>query len=394
MRVKYNDTRKAGFPLDAVVLALSLLPLALGFLSRIGRRGHWFGDYEAVACAAQRAMEHGRLYDLHLACPGMEATVFVYPPWTAHVVGFVERFAGLQFTTALYGAAYIASAAFLIRMTLSDHGSGEPLWRRAPFLAFVAGGALRWGNIAVVAHGAIVATAWAMPSADLLLALTIGLMGTIKPVFLTYGALFLVAERSWGRRAINLSIAAAISGAAYLMFWRFGGDEATQWSRLVRHFVLVDNSGFSLLGWLSWLHLDLGGVTALAVYAVYAAAVCGSGLWIAESRSLSAGARLWLGVTLAALLNPRLMTQDLLAIGPGVLAVIAALPAAWKPAARIYLLVLCVVSGLLAISGGRVGYQLAMLVLFASLIGTALALWLGSPAENSELGATAGATAA
>lgn len=305
----------------------------------------------------------------------------------------MERYAGLQFTTALYGAAYVASAAFLIRMTLSDQGAGEPVWRRAPFLAFVAGGAPRWGNIAVITHGAIVALAVTMPAADIVLAVVIGLAGTIKPVFLTYSTIFMLAHHPWRRRAVNISIALAISGSAYLMFWRFGGEQERVWSQLVRHFVLVDNSGFTLLGWLSWLHLDLGGPSTTAAYVLYAAMVCVSGLWIVERREFSAKARLWLGVTLAAFLNPRLMTQDLLVIGPGILAVIAALPSSWKAPARNGMVALCAVAGLIAISGGRLGYQLAMLLLFASLVVTALALWLRLPAEERERARTVGASA-
>ncbi|OXE36816.1 MAG: hypothetical protein CGW95_05360, partial [Phenylobacterium zucineum] len=96
---------------------------------------------------------------------------------------------------------------------------------------------------------------------------------------------------------------------------------------------------------------------------------------ISEVQDLDGLGRAWLGIVAATLLHPRLMSQDLLMLGPGMIAVTAA-GAAIAPGMGTLLrrltMGICVLVLILTVAGGRLG-QTAAVIGFSGLF-----LWIGA----------------
>ncbi|OXE36817.1 MAG: hypothetical protein CGW95_05365 [Phenylobacterium zucineum] len=223
------------------------LPATSGHIQRLIRGGHWFHDYEAMACAGQRALGGGLIYDLNLACTGMQATPYVYPPITAHVFAGLERAIGITATAGMYGALYWAAAAFMLSTTLLGVRTQGSLRDRAPYLALISGSALFSGNVATLVHGAVGAAALLLTTNIWAISLIIAMAAMIKPVFLTYLAILMFARQPLWKRAgaIILATTLGLAPTAWFLLTDPAGAEA--WRVLLTHF-LIESNGFSFSG--------------------------------------------------------------------------------------------------------------------------------------------------
>ena len=294
-----------------------LLPPVLGLLAKLWRSRRWFGDYQAVACAGQKVLAHQPVYDFGLNCGGMHASVYVYIPAVAQFAAFCQKLIGGDGFFFLYLLLFALSVGGLIFVPLLSKAA-PGIWRdKLPFTVFLSGSAIMWGNIAVILHAATMMAALVLETAPWLFVAAVVVAAWVKPVFLTYLIVALIADMPPARRA-----AMAVSGVAAgllptFVYMTIGGDEARAWFTVLSHFVYVQTPGYGVLGWLADAGIHGDGVVAKAVYLVYAFALGLSGVIVAEGLRLDGRSRLWLGLTLAALMIPRIMSQDMFLLGPG-----------------------------------------------------------------------------
>ena len=288
------------------------LSIWIGLIHRAGRRDAWFQDYRTLTCAAARRAAHQTMYGPRGSCPG--AAGYVYPPWVADGVGGVTHAIGGGALGVLYAAAFFASLGFLIYATLFSRPPEAPLLRRTPFLAFISGGPLAYGNVAIIAHGAIIGSALLFGADSLVFAAVVALFALVKPQFLTLLLLTAFAPAPLWKRGVL-----AVTGAALpLVMLATPYPGADQWRSFVATAVLANDAGGGFVGWANAAHLGTPATQAFA-YLLYAGTIALSGLSICELGRLDRRNRVWVGVTAAVLIMPRLQSYDLLTIGLGCL---------------------------------------------------------------------------
>lgn len=333
-----------------LIVFVFFLPLLSGVLGKIAKSHAWFGDYRAVACGAQKVIDGGALYDLNLKCEAMEGTtaVYVYLPVVAEAFAGVIRLIGQDGLIWLYGALYVLSLAVLLGGTyapplrafgrsggggfavkdgkdgggdrvipLPASGPEPALLDKIPFAAFLTGSAVVWGNIAVLCHAAVLASALVAKCYPWLFAAVVALCGVIKPVFLTYLLVLLFIDLPLWKR-LGWSAIAAIAGLLPTVLFATEGSALSQsWRATLSGFVYTTTPGESFYGWLGLLGLRGDSVGANLGWLVFAGLMALSGLAIAEGLKLDTRARIWLGLSLGVLTIPRLMSQDVFLIGVG-----------------------------------------------------------------------------
>jgi hypothetical protein len=242
----------------------------------------------------------------------------------------------------------------------------------------------------VIAHGAIAAAALVLEAQPWALIVAIAVAATIKPVFLTYLAIPLLAPGRFWRRVFRCGVGVVLGLLPTVLFMVFGGASFFEWQALLHHFVLDTTPGVGFLGWLSFANLnDLGLGMA---WAAFAALLVGASLIIAEKGDVSRRGRIWLGLTVATLLNPRLMSEDLFLLGPGLVVAAEALGAAAGPITTRGLNgfygAVCCLTALLTLAGGRLGQQLAIAAFVIALlvIGGVLSVRAWRPRRGGDTG--------
>ena len=296
-----------------------VLPFLFGLIAKLGHAKPWFGDYQAVSCAGLKAHAHQPFYDLYLACPGMHASVFVYIPVVAKVTAWLEGLMSEPGLLVAYAALFALSVAALVIVPLRW---APGAWRdKLPFAVFVGSAAVTWGNIAVLLHGAILGAALLLETAPWLFVGVVAIAAAVKPIFLTYLAVIVLARMSWARR-ITLAATGVVAGLAPTAFF-IVTDPATayQWAHLLSHFVYDVTPGSGFYGWLGFLGIRANGPVAQVAYLIYAGALMLSALAAVDRLKLDNRERLWLGLAIACLLIPRIMSQDVFLLAPGLVVV-------------------------------------------------------------------------
>lgn len=299
--------------------ALYAAPLWSGLLGRAVRGKVWFPDFRAVACGAQRFAD-GQPLDLPGPCADPQAAAFVYGPWIARIAADLLGLVGPAGLFAAYAALFLAATGFLVWLVVlrrATPGEREP---RAAFLSFIIGSAVSTGNVALPAQAAIAAAGLVLRRAPWLLVAAIAAAAAIKPVLLTYVAVIVLMRRSPVFRALACAVAAVAGLAPMALFALHGGPSFEAWRRLLGHFVYQVTPGAGLFGWMGLLDAPAAGPAGALIAMVWAVCVTLCGLGIAERARLGDEARLWIGFACAVLANPRLMSEDLFLLGPGLLA--------------------------------------------------------------------------
>ncbi len=376
---------------NTVIQVLFVLPFLFGLLAKLNRSKPWFGDYQAVACAGLKDQAHQPFYDLYMNCPGMHASVFVYIPAVAHVTAWFERVLSEPGLFYLYAGLFVVSVLALVMVPLK--WAPGKLSDKLPFAVFLGSAAVTWGNIAVLMHAAVLGAALLFETAPWLFVAVVALVASVKPVFLTYLAVVLLARMSWTRRLL-LTGAGVVAGLApTVVFTLTDPGTAYQWAHLLKHFVYDVTPGSGFYGWIGFFGLRGDTPVAEAAYLIYAGAMMLSALAAADRLKLDGRERLWLGLSVAGLLIPRIMSQDVFLLAPGLVmiaqravAVAGAEPVTPLEKVRDFLLrqgpyivfsfcVLALAFGF--IQHSRYSNPLALLGLSLYLIGLGVALWLG-----------------
>lgn len=297
-------------------LLLFPLPVILGVAAKLMHSKLWFGDYQAVACAGQKALAGLPLYDLNLACNGMHPSVYVYVPCVARLAALCQQIVGEPGLFAGYLVLFVAAVAALM---LAPFGRGVPgTWRdKLPFTVLWSGSAVMWGNIAVILHGGILLAALTFESLPWLFVAAVAIAAWVKPVFLAYLAVVLLAQRPMLNRLIMASAGMLAGLLPTLLFSVTGGHLAQQWAAILSHFVYDTTPGYGYFGWLDLIGVNGNSAAVQVGFLVFAGLLGVAGLSLAEGLALNGRERLWLGLSLAVLLIPRIMSQDIFLLGPG-----------------------------------------------------------------------------
>lgn len=304
------------------------LPMLSGVLSRVFKHSRWFGDYGAIACAAEKLLQGKPIYDMHLACPGMNATVYVYHPFV--VEAFAQPLAWLGQTRLLYvyAALFTLAVAGLLWIIIGRTPPGLRS-KRSWFAAFITGSAIYWANIGVILHALIAVAAVALRKRPSVLVLMIALAALVKPVFLVFAVVFALQPWPLWRRTSYALAALALGAAPTVWLLVAGGPLAEQWRAMMNNFVFQNTGdgrpGDAFLGWLAFAHAPVAGLAPGLGYLAYAGLMTLAGLVTAEGLKLDADRRALFALSLGVLLMPRLMSQDYWLLGPGLIGVAAAI---------------------------------------------------------------------
>ena len=300
-------------------MLLFFVPLVLGVLAKLYRSKYVFSEYQSVACAGLKVLQNAPIYALDLQCYGMRAASFVYIPGVAQVAAFFERFLTEPGFLILYSVFYLAAAAALIYFPFFARKTPGNWRDRLPFAVFLSSSAFMLGNIAVILHGVVLLGALAIEISPLVFIAGVAVAAWVKPTFLTYLIVILLLDMPLLRR-IALMAAGVIIGLLPLSHFILTGDELTrQWYALLSHYVYDVTPGVGFFGWTSLIGLDPAHNSVKMAYLIFAGLITFSGLALANGLNLNRRDRIWLGLSLAALLIPRIMSEDICLIGPGLL---------------------------------------------------------------------------
>ena len=278
-----------------------------------------------MACAGLHSLASQPLY-AQLGCPGLQPSEFIYLPTVARLAGEAIRTVGLPALGAAYALVFACACLVLLAASLRARGAFMAWEPPQPwmFWAFLTGSAFSWGNVAVPLHALVFLASLAAERTLLPLAAAIVLGAWVKPLFLSYLVVLLLAQTTW-RCKLPLAAATAVLGLApAALFLATGGAEATAWRAAVVREVASVSPGDGAFGWASWLGLRAQELPAQLLWLAYAGALTAAALLFVQRTQLEARARILLGLSLAVLLNPRIMSQDLFLLGPGLAAAASA----------------------------------------------------------------------
>lgn len=305
---------------SGLLLWLFALPALIGVASRLAKPKRLFADLYAVACGGQMRLAHQAVYVRTPRCPGLNAMPFNYPPWIADMAAGVIRTVGMGGLIAGYAVVFCLCLAVLVWLVLFSRRTPGTTAERIPALALITGSAISWGNVALPVYAVIALAVGAIDAAPLAFVAAVVLTSQVKPIFAANLLALLYSDRPLLERLAWTGLGGVACLAPSLAFLAFGGADAAAWRAQLGYFVLHDSPGFSLLGWLKLVGAATGGMgPALLVLAV-AAALTGAGLLIAERGGLAPRERIWLGLMVAPLIDPRMMRYDAFLLGPGLVA--------------------------------------------------------------------------
>ena len=295
-------------------------PLWTGVVGRLVKHSTVFQDYQEIACAAERRLHHLPLYG-ETTCAGVVAAPYVYPPWVADAFAGPMALLGRGGLMAVYLALFVAAVAALIWFALGYPLKTRTFNYRVAFLGFIAGGPVAFGNISVLVHASVYGAALVAGADSLLFAAVVSVVSLIKPLYLLLFTLTLFSPGSLRRKALVIAAGAVLPLASMLVT----SPDILAW----RETVVTMMSGPDRGGGVTNM-MQIIGVTSLfgqaPLYALYGGTLLVSGVALAEFGQLDREQRIWLGGAIGVLMFPRIMCYDVLTLGPGVIAALAARP--------------------------------------------------------------------
>lgn len=300
-----------------------LFPILGNVISRLTRKhGWWLNDYDALICGAHSVGLGQSPYSLTPVCEGIRPAPFVYAPQVGDV--FAPLVNGLGFAGArwVFLIALLPALAVLIWFGLVKAMPKAPFWLRLMSFAAINGSVFACGNIGLVLHAIVIATALNIPRTRLPFVAAVVLGALVKPVFLTYLVVLLLEKRPLGLRLRDFGLSAALGLAAVAWLMLDAGPFGAAWHATLNAIVIQQQPGIGLFSYTSLIGLPAASPIAQLLYVLFAVVIAISGLVLAEWGEFDAGERVVLGLGVAQLLNPRLMDYDLMVLTPAVVMVV------------------------------------------------------------------------
>ncbi len=301
----------------AAFLALVCLEPALSApLTRWLRHRRWFSDWEAVVCAG-RALHLGQNpYSEHLACPGLDPAAFVYMPQIARAFAPVTGWLGVEGARWLGLAVILPATAYLIWYVLVRRFAHLPLSARLMGFAAVRGSTLSTANVGFAMQALAVWASLTLRKARWPFVAAVIAGALIKPIFLANLLVLLVEDRPIADRLKAFGVSAFAGLAAVAVMMVTAGPLLHDWMTMLHQVVLTEQPGVGFAKLATFVGLNNSGAPALILYAVLSAALVAAAMAIAEWGELAADERVFLGLGLAQLINPRINDYDLYLLMP------------------------------------------------------------------------------
>ena len=309
-----------------------LLPAITGIAGRLIKKKETVGggDFEAIACAAQRLSEGKTMYPppQDFVCEGMQAASYVYTPWVAQGFNALTDVFSYDAMRIAYQAIFWLGLAFVIFAPIVHPKVRGHYLERAPFFGFVTGSVFYWGNIAGIGYGLVALSAYIAHRLPIVFVLCAALVGAIKPTYLPVLAVVLMLDKSLIARAGYFILGAALGLAPSLWFYLSGGEQAAEWVKILSYFGYDKSPGGGFLGWFELFGLSGRNPIVMLAFLAFGAAMVAAGFGIVE-RLLGQGEntgleRVWIGLAIGNLLNPRLLAYDYFLMAPGLILLIYA----------------------------------------------------------------------
>jgi hypothetical protein len=319
--------RKAGrgVALGFLIFAFAL-PLLSGVVGRAikGKQVYNGEEFETVLCAGDLASAAQSMYPPPdaFSCEGLATKAsYVYLPALAEGVRWLEGVTGREAVVAGYAVMYFAALAFLLGAVFFSPMARVAVAERVPFLGLITGSVAQWGNVAAPAYalllGAALLVPWGGGLGMAVFVMALAGLSSVKQVWLCALAICLLAPLAWWQRWVWFLGGAALGLAPTLWFLAHGGSEAVAWRELLSHFAFVDRPGQGFLGWVGVFGVETASLLSGGLWLVFAGAIVLGALGLAERHRLSVWERVWLGLLVAGLLNPRLLAYEFFLLAPG-----------------------------------------------------------------------------
>ena len=352
-----------------------LLPIGVGLIQRFSRPNHWFRDYDAVSCAASRIAQHSELYVHTTHCILRKPTPYVYPPYLASLWSALQHSTGISGATALYGGLYYFLLIYILRILITGRSVGGQGWLRACLLTVIGADIFICGNIAVIVHCTLALCAvlfWEIP---IVLVAGIICAAAIKPIFLVYNAVFLLHPMRWRQKIFYTGLATAGGILPFVAFMKLSPHLFKHDMALIRYYALINDRGAGFLNLMSLIGLRQFSADMATLYVIGVAILLSSAIYICRVAQARANQRIWIGITVSILSDPRLMFYDVLTLAPGIVSLVGLSARLGRSAERVgggLVVALCIACAVLNSRGGQYGLYVfvpAAYVLIIALAG-------------------------
>ncbi len=302
---------------------LFFLPLASGVLGRwIQGKTIYSGlDFESILCGGARAAQGQSRYAVHgdFHCDAYDAaSSFIYLPWIADLGHAAAAAFGSSTVTMVWTLLFLVSLAVAIYIPLLAPMSFASRKARLPFASLITGSVVFWGNIAGLVYALMALSTFIAARRPVLFVAVVVLAGSIKQTWLTGLTVILLLDLPWWKRWSYFLIGAAAGLAPTLWFILTANPaEVSAWADVTRYTTMVQTPGQGLLGWAQLLGLPPNSDWIIPLWIGFAATLVIAGLGCVEHYRPSGQARVWLGVLIAVLIIPRIVSYDFLLFAPG-----------------------------------------------------------------------------
>ena len=305
-----------------VFLLICLQPSLSGIFGRLLRGKWWFSDFDAVLCAADNLAKGRNPYELVPHCAGTDPATFVYLPQIAVVFEPLIRVFGVGGVRLLFTLILMPFA-----LVLFSHVLGARL-RLPTSLRLLSWGAIRGsvlasGNVGLILSGALLLTGLMLKRARWPFLLAVVAAATIKPMAVTYLALFLLDRRPLPQRLLFAGLGGLLSAAVFGALYLTGDQWIDAWRHTVA-LVLVDQPGSSFIRLTATIGLPSASLMSAGLYVMLAGSVCLAGFILVEAGDFDDTSRVAVALLVAGLLNPRLQDYDLYLLYPSIAFVVMA----------------------------------------------------------------------
>ena len=291
--------------LTAFFVFLSVEPILSAFITRLAKRGWWFGDYDALVCGAHTLVAGHSPYSLAPVCQGLKPAVYVYAPQVGEAVAPLMNALGPGGSRWLYAVLFVPAGSLLLWYAVLKAFPRLPIAARLMGLMAIPGTPLATGNIGGLLHGLIVAAVLKLAKWRWLFIAAVLLAAAVKPAMLAALVVLLYEKRPIYRRLLTF-VPAALAGLTIVVaIVMTAGPLAAEWHATINAIVVHKQPGRGFLELVTAAGLSPDGWGVRAAFVAFAALVVAGGLVLSEGGDLDGDERILLGLGVAQLINPR-----------------------------------------------------------------------------------------
>ena len=294
-------------------------PVVAGLYVMFTHHSWMLMDIDAVLCGARTLGEGHSPYAIHPpVCAGVRPAAYVYAPQIARLFYPVIKAFGVPGARQLFIWLLLAPATlFLLWFALIKRFPDIDI--RYRLLAFAALTSMTFvcANVGIVMHALVLASLLFFPKTRWPFTATVLLCACVKPTFVAYFVIFLLADEALWRRAFAFSWRVALGvGVAYLMVLT-DGHYGKAWQKTLHSVTMARQVG---MGWFELtnfvFHVPGPSHLNVELAVAFMAVMVLAGMAIAQWCDLDRDERLVLGMGLVPLMTPRLLDYDMILIVP------------------------------------------------------------------------------